>query len=157
MKVLFLCTANSCRSILSEAIFNHLAPSGMRAYSAGSQPSGVVNPLSLQALEVAGIDTQGLASKANEAHRDLAPDLVISVCGNAAKQACPAFFGQATRVHWGLADPSEVQGDAAQIAAAFAATVAHIQRRLQVFIDLPFAQLSAEQLHLELTRIGELA
>jgi len=157
MKVLFLCTANSCRSILSEAIFNHLAPSDMRAYSAGSQPSGVVNPLSLQALEVAGIDTQGLASKANEAHRDLAPDLVISVCGNAAKHECPAFFGQALRVHWGLDDPSEVKGDAAQIAAAFATTVAHIQRRLQVFINLPFAQLTPEQLHLELNRIGDLA
>ncbi len=157
MKVLFLCTANSCRSILSEAIFNHLAPRGMRAYSAGSQPSGVVNPLSLQALEVAGIDTQGLASKANEAHRDLAPDLVISVCGNAAKHQCPAFFGQALRLHWGLDDPSEVKGDAAQIAAAFAATVAHIQRRLQVFINLPFAQLTPEQLHLELNRIGDLA
>ena len=157
MKVLFLCTANSCRSILSEAIFNHLAPSGMQAYSAGSQPSGVVNPLSLQALEVAGIDTQGLASKANEAHRDLAPDLVISVCGNAAKHQCPAFFGQAQRVHWGLDDPSEVKGDAAQIAAAFAATVAHIQRRLQVFIHLPFAQLTPEQLHLELKQIGDLA
>jgi arsenate reductase len=157
MKVLFLCTANSCRSILSEAIFNHLAPSGMQAYSAGSQPSGVVNPLSLQALEVAGIDTQGLASKANEAHRDLAPDLVISVCGNAAKHECPAFFGQALRVHWGLDDPSEVKGDAAQIAAAFASTVAHIQRRLQAFINLPFAQLTPEQLHLELKQIGDLA
>lgn len=157
MKVLFLCTANSCRSILSEAIFNHLAPSGMQAYSAGSQPSGVVNPLSLQALEVAGINTQGLASKSNEAHRELAPDFVISVCGNAAKHQCPAFFGQATRLHWGLDDPSEIQGDAAQIAAAFAATVAQIERRLRVFIHLPFAQLSAEQLHLELSRIGELA
>jgi arsenate reductase len=157
MKVLFLCTANSCRSILSEAIFNHLAPSGMQAYSAGSQPSGVVNPLSLQALEVAGIETQGLASKSNDAHRDLAPDFVISVCGNAAKQECPAFFGQATRLHWGLTDPSEVKGDAAQIAAAFAATVAQIQRRLQVFINLPFAQLTAAQLQHELTRIGDLA
>ena len=157
MKVLFLCTANSCRSILSEAIFNHLAPSGMQAYSAGSQPSGVVNPLSLQALEVAGIDTQGLASKSNEAHRELAPDFVISVCGNAAKHQCPAFFGQATRLHWGLDDPSGIQGNAARIAAAFAATVAHIERRLRVFIHLPFAQLSAGQLHLELSRIGELA
>lgn len=157
MKVLFLCTANSCRSILSEAIFNHLAPSGMQAFSAGSQPSGVVNPLSLQALKVAGIDTQGLASKANDAHRDLAPDFVISVCGNAAKQQCPAFFGQAQRLHWGLDDPSEVKGDALQIAAAFAATVAQIQRRLQVFINLPFAQLTPEQLQHELSNIGTIA
>jgi arsenate reductase (thioredoxin) len=157
MKVLFLCTANSCRSILSEAVFNHLAPSGMRAYSAGSQPSGVVNPLSLQALRTAGIATEGLASKGNEAHRELAPDFVISVCGNAAKHECPAFFGQATRLHWGLDDPSEITGDATQVAAAFAATVAQIQRRLQVFINLPFAQLSAAQLHQQLQHIGDLA
>jgi arsenate reductase (thioredoxin) len=156
MKVLFLCTANSCRSILSEAVFNHLAPNGMHAYSAGSQPSGVVNPLSLQALRTAGIDTANLSSKGNDAHQDLAPDFVISVCGNAAKQECPAFFGQATRLHWGLEDPSEIHGDAPQVAAAFAATVAQIQRRLQVFINLPFAQLSAEQLQLQLTQIGDL-
>ncbi len=157
MKVLFLCTANSCRSILSEAIFNHLAPSGMRAYSAGSQPSGVVNPLSLQALQQAGIATQGLASKANDAHRELFPDLVISVCGNAAKHDCPAYFGQATRLHWGLDDPSEVSGDAADIAAAFTATVAQIQRRVNTFINLPFAQLSSEQLHSALLDIGQVA
>jgi arsenate reductase len=156
MKVLFLCTANSCRSILSEAVFNHLAPSGMQAYSAGSQPSGVVNPLSLHALRTAGIDTAGLSSKGNDVHQALAPDFVISVCGNAAKQECPAFFGQATRLHWGLDDPSEIHGDAAQVAAAFAATVAQIQRRLQVFINLPFAQLSPEQLQLQLTQIGDL-
>ena len=157
MKVLFLCTANSCRSILSEAVLNHLAPSNMRAYSAGSQPSGVVNPLSLQALRAEGIATAGLASKSNEAHRELAPDFVISVCGNAAKHQCPAFFGQATRLHWGLDDPCEITGDAAHIAAAFSATVAQIRRRLQVFIDLPFEQLTSEQLQLELSRIGDLA
>ncbi|MBX9754495.1 MAG: arsenate reductase ArsC [Pseudomonadaceae bacterium] len=157
MKVLFLCTANSCRSILSEAMFNHLAPAGMRAYSAGSQPSGVVNPLSLQVLTNAGIDTQGLASKACDAHRELAPDFVISVCGNAAKQECPAYFGNATRLHWGLDDPSEVSGDAAQVSAAFASTLAQIQRRLQLFIDLPFAQLQPAQLQRELAKIGTLA
>lgn len=157
MKVLFLCTANSCRSILSEAVFNHLAPPGMRAYSAGSQPSGVVNPLSLQALTNAGIDTQGLASKANDAHRELVPDFVISVCGNAAKHQCPAFFGSATRLHWGLDDPSEVTGDSTEVAAAFERTVAQIQRRLRVFIHLPFAQLQPAQLQLELAKIGTLA
>jgi arsenate reductase len=157
MKVLFLCTANSCRSILSEAMFNHLAPAGMRAYSAGSQPSGVVNPLSLQALTNAGIDTQGLASKACDAHRELGPDFVISVCGNAAKQECPAYFGNATRLHWGLDDPSEITGDARQISAAFARTLTQIQRRLQLFIDLPRGQLTAQQLQQELAKIGTLA
>ena len=157
MKILFLCTANSCRSILSEAVFNHLAPSGMRAYSAGSQPSGLVNPLSLQALSNAGIDTQGLASKACDAHRELAPDFVISVCGNAAKQECPAFFGKATRLHWGLDDPSEVTGDAAAVVAAFERTLGQIHRRLQAFIDLPHGQLQPAQLQQELAKIGSVA
>lgn len=152
MKVLFLCTANSCRSILSEAAFNHLAPAGMRAYSAGSAPSGVVHPLSLQTLSNAGIATTGLASKGNEVHLALAPDYVISVCGRAAQQPCPAYFGSSTRLHWGLADPAEVRGSDAQVQAAFAATLAQIERRLQAFFALPFAQQNSAQLR----AIGEL-
>lgn len=145
MKVLFLCTANSCRSILSEAAFNHLAPAGMRAYSAGSAPSGVVHPVGLQTLRNAGIDTAGLASKGNDAHRELQPDYVISVCGNAAQQPCPAFFGSATRLHWGLEDPATCTGSDAEVAAAFAATLELIERRLQAFFALPLAQLDAQQ------------
>ena len=137
MKVLFLCTANSCRSILSEAAFNHLAPAGMRAYSAG-------------------IDTTGLASKGNEAHLALAPDYVISVCGRAAQQPCPAYFGSSTRLHWGLDDPAEVQGSRHEVEAAFAATLAQIERRLQVFFALPFGQQSPAQLLPQLLAIGEL-
>lgn len=156
MKVLFLCTANSCRSILSEAAFNHLAPAGMRAYSAGSAPSGVVHPLSLQTLSSAGIATAGLASKGNEVHLALAPDYVISVCGRAAQQPCPAYFGSSTRLHWGLADPAEVRGSDAQVQAAFAATLAQIERRLQAFFALPFAQQNSAQLLAQLRAIGEL-
>ncbi|MBP8263831.1 MAG: arsenate reductase ArsC [Pseudomonas sp.] len=156
MKVLFLCTANSCRSILSEAAFNHLAPAGMRAYSAGSAPSGVVHPLSLHTLNNAGIDTTGLASKGNEAHLALAPDYVISVCGRAAQQPCPAYFGSSTRLHWGLDDPAEVKGNSHEIEAAFAATLAQIERRLQVFFALPFGQQSPAQLLPQLLAIGEL-
>lgn len=156
MKVLFLCTANSCRSILSEAAFNHLAPAGMRAYSAGSAPSGVVHPLSLHTLNNAGIDTTGLASKGNEAHLELAPDYVISVCGRAAQQPCPAYLGSSTRLHWGLDDPAEVRGSDAEVQAAFAATLAQIERRLQVFFALPFGHQSPAQLLPQLLAIGEL-
>lgn len=156
MKVLFLCTANSCRSILSEAVFNHLAPAGMRAFSAGSQPKGEVNPLSITALRRAGITTDGLTSKSTDAYADLAPDFVITVCDKAAGEACPVFFGPAVKAHWGLADPSELQDSAAELDAAFDATLVHIERRIMAFLALPFERLDANQLKAELARIGSL-
>lgn len=156
MKVLFLCTANSCRSILCEALFNHLAPAGMRAYSAGSQPKGCVHPLTLAALARAGVAIEGLASKSSDALAELHPDLVITVCDKAAGEACPVFFGPATRAHWGLADPSERPGSPAEVDAAFDATVARIKTRIIAFLALPFARLAAEQLKAELDRIGSL-
>ena len=156
MKVLFLCTANSCRSILSEALFNHLAPGGMRAFSAGSEPKGFVHPLTLKALERAGVACDGLFSKPIEAHAELQPDVVITVCDKAAGEACPVFFGPALRAHWGLADPSEATGSDAAIAAAFDATVARIKTRIQAFLALPFDQLDSVALRAELARIGSL-
>lgn len=156
MKVLFLCTANSCRSILSEALFNHLAPAGVRAYSAGSEPKGFVHPLTLKALERAGVACDGLLSKPIEAHAELQPDVVITVCDKAAGEACPVFFGPALRAHWGLADPSEATGSDDAIAAAFDATVARIRSRIQAFLALPFDQLDSAALRAELARIGSL-
>ena len=156
MKVLFLCTANSCRSILSEALFNHLAPAGMRAYSAGSQPKGEVHPQALEALRRAGISTEGLNSKGTEVHAELAPELVITVCDKAAGDACPVFFGPALKEHWGLADPSELVGTPAQIDAAFDATVAIIQARLNAFFAALPTTLNREALRAELRRIASL-
>lgn len=156
MKVLFLCTANSCRSILSEAVFNHLAPAGMKAFSAGSQPRGEVNPLSITALQRAAISSEGLSSKSTDAHINLAPDLVITVCDKAAGEACPVFFGPAMKAHWGLADPSDLQGSGNELDAAFDITLEHIKRRITAFLALPFAQLDAAQLKAELARIGTL-
>lgn len=123
MKVLFMCTANSCRSILSEAMFNHLAPPGFEAISAGSFPKGQVLPRSLSTLQAAGISIEGLYSKGNEAFQDSPPDVVITVCDKAAGEACPVYFGPAVKTHWGLEDPSEMQGDEAQVEAAFKATL----------------------------------
>ncbi|PKM25267.1 MAG: low molecular weight phosphatase family protein [Gammaproteobacteria bacterium HGW-Gammaproteobacteria-13] len=156
MNVLFLCTANSCRSILSEALFNHLAPAGMRAYSAGSQPKGEVHPQALAALRRAGVATAGLSSKGTEAHAELAPELVITVCDKAAGDACPVFFGPALKAHWGLADPSELTGTPAQIDAAFDASVALIQTRLKAFFAAQPTTLSREALQAELRRIASL-
>jgi protein-tyrosine-phosphatase len=156
MKVLFMCTHNSCRSILSEALFNHLAPAGFEAVSSGSFPSGRVNPRALQTLEAAGIDTDRLGSKASDAFADSAPDVVITVCDRAAGEACPLFFGPSVKAHWGLADPSEVSGSEAEIEAAFQMTLGKIRKRVNAFLVLPFSRLSREQLQAELARIGSL-
>ncbi|AZL67983.1 arsenate reductase ArsC [Pseudomonas oryziphila] len=156
MRVLFMCTANSCRSILSEAVFNHLAPQGFQAVSAGSFPKGQVLPRSLATLQQAGIAIAGLSSKGNDAFADNPPDIVITVCDKAAGEACPVYFGPALKAHWGLEDPSEVVGDEAVIDAAFQATLAHIERRCMAFFALPFATLEPEALKRELQRIGGL-
>jgi len=154
MRVLFMCTANSCRSILSQAMFNHLAPAGFEAVSSGSFPKGQVLPRSLLTLERAGILTDGLASKGNDAFEDNPPDIVITVCDKAAGETCPVYFGMAVKAHWGLEDPSEVHGSEAQVDAAFDATLAHIEARCRAFFALPFGQLGRDRLKHELDRIG---
>ncbi|MBV4492212.1 arsenate reductase ArsC [Pseudomonas oryzicola] len=156
MRVLFMCTANSCRSILSEALFNHMAPAGFEAISAGSFPRGQVLPRSLTTLQRAGIATEGLSSKGNDAFAGNPPDIVITVCDKAAGEACPVYFGAALKAHWGLEDPSEVQGDETLIDAAFRATLAHIQKRCEAFFSLPFASLDRDGLQKALDRIGAL-
>ena len=156
MKVLFMCTANSCRSILSEAMFNHLAPPGFQAVSSGSFPKGQVLPRSLSTLQAAGISTEGLYSKGNEAFEGSPPDLVITVCDKAAGEACPVYFGPAVKAHWGLEDPSDVNGDEASVQAAFDATLETIATRCRAFFALPFSQLTPVQLKTELERIAGL-
>ncbi|WP_411388640.1 arsenate reductase ArsC [Pseudomonas sp. MPB23] len=156
MKVLFMCTANSCRSILSEAMFNHLAPPGFQAVSSGSFPKGQVLPRSLSTLQAAGISTEGLYSKGNEAFEGSPPDVVITVCDKAAGEACPVYFGPATKAHWGLEDPSDVEGDEARVQAAFDATLETIATRCRAFFALPFSQLTPLQLKAELERIAGL-
>uniref|UniRef100_A0A7C1X4K6 Arsenate reductase ArsC n=1 Tax=Pseudomonas graminis TaxID=158627 RepID=A0A7C1X4K6_9PSED len=156
MRVLFMCTANSCRSILSEAMFNHLAPPGLEAVSSGSFPKGQVLPRSLTTLQQAGIATDGLSSKGNEAFADNLPDIVITVCDKAANESCPVYFGPALKSHWGLEDPSDVKGDEATVDAAFRATLARIEARCRAFIALPFSILSRDELKRELDRIGGL-
>ena len=156
MKILFLCTANSCRSILAEALFNQLAPAGMRAFSAGSEPRGEINPLTLEALARAGIAADGLYSKSSDAHQALNPDFVITVCDKAAGEVCPVHFGPAIKAHWGLADPSESVGSPEEIKAAFDATLVRLKLRFTAFLALPLAQLDAATLRTELARIGTL-
>ena len=157
MNVLFLCTGNSCRSVLGEATFNHLAPEGWRALSAGSKPAGYIHPRSLALLEREGISTEGYFSKS---WNDLpvTPDIVLSVCGNAANETCPAYLGPLLRSHWGVEDPAHVEGSDAEIDAAFMTTYRILRHRIEQFLALPLNELknNRDQLKLELDRISTL-
>jgi arsenate reductase (thioredoxin) len=144
MQVLFLCTGNSCRSILGEATFNHLAPSGWRAMSAGSKPTGYVHPRSLALLASEGIATEGYFSKSWE-QLPATPDIVISVCGNAANETCPTYLGPVMRSHWGVEDPAHVTGSEAEIEAAFKKAYQVLRMRIEAFLNLPLAQLSQDK------------
>jgi arsenate reductase len=157
MNVLFLCTGNSCRSVLGEATFNHLAPEGWRALSAGSKPTGKIHPRSLALLEREGISTEGYFSKS---WNDLlvTPDIVLSVCGNAANETCPTYLGPVLRSHWGVEDPAHVEGSEAEIDAAFMTAYGILRYRIEQFLALPLEALknNREQLKSELDRISTL-
>lgn len=156
MKILFMCTANSCRSVLSEGLFNHVAPEGMTAVSSGSFPSGRLNPRALTTLQGLGVDTSTLYSKGSESFQDNPPDIVITVCDKAGGEPCPVYFGPAIKSHWGLSDPSDVDGSDEEVQAAFDATVAHIRRRFAAFFSLDLKTLGAAELKHALDQIGEL-
>ena len=157
MNLLFLCTGNSCRSILGEATFNHLAPAGWRAMSAGSRPTGQVHPRSLALLEREGIPTEGLYSKSWD-HLPAMPDIVVTVCASAAGETCPAYLGPMLRTHWGVDDPAHATGTDAQIEAAFHQAYAILRARIQAFLALPLPELEHDRVRLEseLERIGTL-
>ena len=157
MNILFLCTGNSCRSILAEATFNHLAPAGWRAMSAGSKPTGLVHPRSLALLAREGISTEGYHSKSWDS-LPLTPDIVITVCSNAAGETCPAYLGRVVRSHWGMEDPAHATGAEAEINAAFMAAYRILRTRIEAFLALPLAALKDDpaRLKAELDRIGTL-
>jgi arsenate reductase len=156
--VLFLCTGNSCRSILAEATFNALAGPEWRAMSAGSHPTGAVHPRSLAVLQREGISTEGLHSK-SWADLPAIPDLVITVCGNAAGETCPAYLGSAVRAHWGVEDPAKATGSDAEIDAQFERAYRTLRARIEAFLKLPLDRLTQdrEQLTAELDRIARLS
>jgi len=146
LNVLFLCTHNSARSILAEALLNHLGRGRFKAYSAGSSPreNQQPNPLALETLANAGISIEGLHSKNwNEFGRADAPhmDLVITVCDNAAGEICPFWPGQPATAHWGYADPSAIEGSEDDRRAAFLQTLHQMRRRLELLMNLPAASL----------------
>jgi len=147
LNVLFLCTHNSARSILAEALLNHLGQGRFKAYSAGSSPreNQQPNPLALETLSKAGLPVEGLYSKSwDEFGKPDAPhmDLVITVCDNAAGEVCPFWPGQPATAHWGYADPSEVDGDDDKKREAFKQTLHMMRKRLDIFVNLPQSSLT---------------
>lgn len=155
--ILVLCTGNSARSILAEALFNALGGSRVRACSAGSRPAGKVNPFALELLEAQGLDTAGLRSKSwDEFAAPGAPglDLVVTVCGNAANEACPVWPGNFLRAHWGVDDPAAAVGSDDEKRAAFMKAYALLTERILTFLSLPFEEMERAELQQHLDEIG---
>ncbi len=155
MNILFLCTGNSCRSILAEATFNHLAPAGWTALSAGSKPTGQVHPRSLALLASEGISTEGYHSKSWE-NLPMTPDVVITVCASAAGESCPAYLGNVIRSYWGVEDPAHATGTDAEIDVAFMTAYRILRARIDAFLSLPLKELEIDPVRLksELDRIA---
>ena len=155
MNVLFLCTGNSCRSILGEATFNHLAPAGWHAMSAGSKPAGYVHPRSLALLAREGISNDGYVSKSWD-KLPATPDIVITVCASAAGETCPAYLGPVLRAHWGVEDPAHATGSDEEIDAAFMTAYRILRARIEAFLALPLDELKSDRARMkaELDRIG---
>lgn len=156
MNILFLCTGNSCRSILAEATFNAIAPNGMRAMSAGSKPKGEIHPRSIALLKREGINTDGYFSKSWD-NLPITPDIVITVCGNAAGETCPAYIGNVIRAHWGVEDPDTATGTEAEIEASFMHAYTVLRNRIEAFLKLDIAALKeSNRLQTALNEIGAL-
>jgi arsenate reductase len=155
--VLFLCTGNSARSILAESLLNRNGAGKFKAYSAGSFPKGQVNPHALALLKRLDFPTEGLRSKSwDEFARAGAPqlDFVFTVCDNAANEVCPVWPGQPVTAHWGVPDPAAVEGSEAEIAAAFRDALLLLERRIELFADLPVKSLDKMSLKHRLDQIG---
>lgn len=157
MNVLFLCTGNSCRSILGEATFNHLAPSGWMAMSAGSKPTGEVHPRSIALLKREGIAVDGYFSKSWD-NLPATPDIVITVCASAAGETCPAYLGPVMRTHWGVEDPAHATGNDAEIDVAFQKAYGILRARIESFFALPLSTLALnkDEFKQALDKIGAL-
>jgi protein-tyrosine-phosphatase len=158
--VLFLCTGNSARSILAESLLNHFGKGRFSAFSAGSHPGGQVNPFALALLEKNRFPTGELRSKSwDEFAQPDAPqlDFVVTVCDNAAGEVCPAWPGQPITAHWGIPDPAAVQGSDDDKRRAFVLAMEQLQRRISMFVSLPFATLDSMKLQHAVREIGKTA
>lgn len=154
MKILYICTHNRCRSILSEAITNKIAGDVIEAKSAGSQPVGAVHPLSLKYLAQSGYPVDNLQSQSWDDFEHFSPDIVVTVCDSAAGETCPIYFGNSLKVHWGLHDPSKVEGDSTQIEQAFLSCIDEITQRVQHLKSIASQNLNQDALKSALADLG---
>ena len=155
--VLFLCTGNSARSIMAEAILNYKGRPNFTAYSAGSHPAGIVRPEALRQIEMARLPTNGLRSKSwEEFAQPGAPEMnfVFTVCDNAAKEVCPVWPSQPMTAHWGIPDPAAVEGSSDEIERAFRDAFMALDRRIGLFLCLPLASLDHLAIKREIDKIG---
>lgn len=156
--VLFLCTGNSARSIMAEAILNHKGKSSFKAFSAGSRPAGIVRPEALREIELARLPNPGFRSKSwDEFAKPGAPELhfVFTVCDHAASEVCPIWPGQPMSAHWGIADPAAVKGSEQEVARAFREAFVLLDRRISLFLALPLATLDRLAIKREIDSIGK--
>jgi protein-tyrosine-phosphatase len=155
--VLFLCTGNSARSIMAEVMLNQLGAGRFKAYSAGSHPNGRVNPFAIEMMKTAGAETVGLRSKSwDEFAGPTAPrfDFILTVCDNAAGEACPVWPGKPITAHWGVDDPAAVEGSDDEKRAAFRGAAAALRRRIELLVALPDAKLASLSMQQHLKDIG---
>jgi arsenate reductase (thioredoxin) len=155
--VLFLCTGNSARSIMAEAILNHKGKPNFTAYSAGSHPTGAVRPEAMKQIQDAGLPTEGLRSKSWDEFAEAGSpkmNFVFTVCDNAAKEMCPIWPGHPITAHWGVPDPASAAGTPGQIAAAFHDAFMILERRISLLLSLPLDSLESLAIQQEIDRIG---
>lgn len=157
LNVFVICTGNSCRSVIGEALFNHHGKGRIQAYSAGSHPIGRINQDALATLKRHGLPTEGYQSQSWEDFEAVPMDIVITVCDNAAGEVCPAYLGGAVRAHWGVSDPGHVEGSEEEKIAAFEKTFAILEQRVKKMLALPLQKISREALTEQLNEIGTTA
>lgn len=155
LNILILCTGNSCRSILAEALINHLASERFRAFSAGSHPTGKVNENALTTIKRKGLSTDAYTSKSWNELEGQKIDIAITVCDQAAGEVCPIYLNNVIKAHWGLPDPAHVNGTHEIIDAAFEKTYEALERRIQQMLALPIENMSNTEITNALNKIGE--
>ncbi len=155
LNIFVICTGNSCRSVMGEALFNHLGQGRIKAFSAGSHPIGRINQGALATLARHGLPSQGYKSQSWEDFEDQPMDIVITVCDNAAGETCPVYLTQAVRAHWGVSDPGHVKGTDEEIIAAFEQTYRTLELRVNKMLALSLETMAPEQLTVELNAIGK--
>ena len=155
INVLVLCTGNSCRSVLGEALFNHLGQGRIKACSAGSHPIGKINEGALATLKRHGLPTDGYKSQSWDEYAEQPLDIVITVCDNAAGETCPVYLTKAVRAHWGVSDPGHVEGTKQEKIAAFEQSFQILEQRINKMLALPLERMSEQELTEKLNEIGK--